>query len=79
MVEIFRQIGRGLNNVLPEGALVHPILYLNNQNSKCEMDFGLQFILHKRVFREVFVKMTQILDFHPWLAVRCSEVGHGKL
>jgi hypothetical protein len=50
------------------GAKFPPICtpYLDKQqDSKHKTDFGVQYILHKRMFLEVFVNMTQILYFHP--------------
>src|ERR1700733_8889263 len=39
--------------------------YSNKLYSNSETDFSVQYILLKRVFLEVFVKMNYILYFHP--------------
>jgi hypothetical protein len=68
MVGSFRRIGRGLNNLLPPRVPKFPLSAPRtqvNDIANYKTNFSVQNILHKRTFLGGFVKMTEILYFHP--------------
>src|ERR1700733_9971858 len=52
--------------------------YSNKLYSNSETDFSVQYILLKRVFLEVFVKMNYILYFHHLLATSFGDISRGS-